>query len=451
MDLDIEKNIRKFLHRFELHTDKADETEIIENIKKGVEFTGTNLWLLILAVFIASVGLNVNSTAVIIGAMLISPLMGPIMGVGLGIGINDFDLIKRSIKNLSIATLFSIFTSFLYFLISPLSEAQSELLARTTPTIWDVIIAFIGGTAGIIGMTRKEKGNVVPGVAIATALMPPLCTSGYGLATGNFYYFLGAFYLFLINSVFISLSSYLIIRFIKIPKVIYLDKLVERKIKRFIFYFVVIVTIPSIYLAYTIVAKSIYESKVASFIKKEISFKSSILIQKNIQFENKIIELTFVGNPISEDKIENINKKLVYYGLSSTKIIINQDSFTSQDTFNALRNKLLEELVQRTGETIDAKDKKIIELENRNLYPIANSDFLLDLSKELVIYFPYCEYLVIQPMKRISLKTNELEDITIGILFVTSFPSEKEKNKVIEWLKARTKNNALVIYFQKAP
>ena len=167
---------------FSLDEDKADEKEIVYTIKKGVEFKGTNVWVLVFAIFIASIGLNVNSTAVIIGAMLISPLMGPIMGIGLGIGINDFELIKRAFKNLAIATLISVSTSALYFLISPLSEAQSELLARTTPTIWDVLIALFGGLAGIVAATRKYSSNVIPGVAIATALMPPLCTAGYGIA-----------------------------------------------------------------------------------------------------------------------------------------------------------------------------------------------------------------------------------------------------------------------------
>ena len=210
---------REFLKdRFNLEEDKANENEIIDSIKKGVEFRGINLWVLIFAIFIASIGLNVNSTAVIIGAMLISPLMGPIMGIGLGIGINDFDLIKKAYKNLAIATVIGVATSAIYFLISPISDAQSELLARTTPTIWDVMIALFGGLAGIVATTRKSISNVIPGVAIATALMPPLCTAGFGLATGNLSFFFGAFYLYFINSVFISLSSFIIVRFLKFQK-----------------------------------------------------------------------------------------------------------------------------------------------------------------------------------------------------------------------------------------
>ena len=184
-----------FVRNFDVRQDKEDELETIDTISKGIEFKGTNLWVLIFATFIASLGLNTNSTAVIIGAMLISPLMGPIMGFGVGLGISDFDMIKRSFRNFATATIFSVITSSFYFMISPISEAQSELLARTQPTVYDVLIAFFGGLAGIIASSTKSKGNVIPGVAIATALMPPLCTAGYGIATGNLYYFFGAFYL----------------------------------------------------------------------------------------------------------------------------------------------------------------------------------------------------------------------------------------------------------------
>ena len=197
-------SLRRFLRdRFDLGEDSALQDEVVDNIFRGVDFRGTNLWVLIFATFVASLGLNVNSTAVIIGAMLISPLMGPIMGMGLSVGINDFDLLKRSVRNFGFMVLVSILTSTLYFVVSPLSGAQSELLARTVPTTYDVLIAFFGGLAGIVAQSRRDRtSTVIPGVAIATALMPPLCTAGYGLATLQLNYFLGAFYLFFINTVF---------------------------------------------------------------------------------------------------------------------------------------------------------------------------------------------------------------------------------------------------------
>ena len=187
-----EKNfvLKNFFRNYlSLNRSREDESATVESIRNGVEFKGINLWVLIFATFIASMGLNVNSTAVIIGAMLISPLMGPIMGVGLSIGISDFELMKRSLKSYLIATLFSVVTATLYFTFTPLNEVQSELLARTSPTIYDVFIALVGGLAGIVALSTQEKGNVIPGVAIATALMPPLCTAGFGLATGNLLYF----------------------------------------------------------------------------------------------------------------------------------------------------------------------------------------------------------------------------------------------------------------------
>ena len=209
---------------FNVNDDKENENDIIAGISQGVSFRGANLWVLIFAIFIASLGLNVNSTAVIIGAMLISPFMGPIVGMGLAIGINDSILLKKSIHNYLIATLISVLTATIYFVLSPLDEAQSELLARTSPTLYDVMIALFGGAAGILALSTKGKGNVLPGVAIATALMPPLCTAGYGLAMGNIYYFLGAFYLFFINTVFIALSTYLGVHMMGFSKKTYIDK-----------------------------------------------------------------------------------------------------------------------------------------------------------------------------------------------------------------------------------
>lgn len=203
----------------------CDAEATINNISESSEFKGLNVWILVFAIFLASIGLNVNSTAVIIGAMLVSPLMGPIMGIGLAIGISDLKLLKKSLKNLLVMTLISLLVSSLYFFVTPLSDAQSELLARTRPTIFDVLIASFGGFAGIVASSRKqEKTTVVSGVAIATALMPPLCTAGYGLGTGQINYFLGAFYLFFINSFFIALATFLIIKYLEFPEKEYMDE-----------------------------------------------------------------------------------------------------------------------------------------------------------------------------------------------------------------------------------
>ncbi|MBN2659778.1 MAG: TIGR00341 family protein, partial [Tannerellaceae bacterium] len=271
-----------FVRNFDVRQDKEDELETIESISKDVEFKGTTLWVLIFATFIASLGLNINSTAVIIGAMLISPLMGPIMGFGMGLGIWDFEMIKRAFRNFVTAVVFSVLTSAVYFLISPISEAQSELLARTQPTVYDVLIALFGGFAGIIASSTKSKGNVIPGVAIATALMPPLCTAGYGLATANPYYFFGAFYLFFINTVFISLATFIVVRFLKYPKKVFLDKQREKTVHRYVGVIVFFTLVPSLFLSYNLVRTTYFKDRVNRYIAKEIDFPNTQLLNKTI-------------------------------------------------------------------------------------------------------------------------------------------------------------------------
>ena len=287
---------------FDPSEDRESEVETIENICKGINFRGSNLWVLIFAIFIASLGLNVNSTAVIIGAMLISPLMGPIMGFGLGLGISDFELIKRSFRNFAIATVFSVITSSIYFLISPISEAQSELLARTQPTLYDVLIAFFGGLAGIVASSTKSKGNVIPGVAIATALMPPLCTAGFGLATGNLYYFFGAFYLFFINSVFISLATYLVVRVLKYPKKVFLDKDHEKRVTRYVGIIVIFTIVPSLFLSYRLVKTTYFNQQVLNYVNTELAFPNTQILSKTITntSDKKEIKVVLIGDNVSD-------------------------------------------------------------------------------------------------------------------------------------------------------
>ncbi|HOP45152.1 MAG TPA: TIGR00341 family protein [Flavobacteriales bacterium] len=263
---------------FDLTEDAQEYSAVVEEVSRNVVFRGTNLWILMFAIVICSVGLNVNSTAVIIGAMLISPLMGPIIGVGVGVGIFDTQLIRKGARNLLVAVVISVFSSALYFWITPLSEAQSELLARTTPTLWDVLIALFGGLAGIVAATRKEKTNVIPGVAIATALMPPLCTTGYGLATGQWAYFLGALYLFFINAVFISVSAFLLVRLLRFPRATFVDQVQERRVRWIVWTVVVITVIPSIWLAYTLVERTLFQRRAELFVTQEFDFPETRVV-----------------------------------------------------------------------------------------------------------------------------------------------------------------------------
>uniref|UniRef100_A0A832CX64 TIGR00341 family protein n=1 Tax=Ignavibacterium album TaxID=591197 RepID=A0A832CX64_9BACT len=434
--------LREIIHdRFNLEEDKASEDEIIENVKKGIEFKGMNLWVLIFAIFIASIGLNVNSTAVIIGAMLISPLMGPIMGIGLGIGINDFELIKKSFKNLGISVLISVLTSTIYFLITPLSNAQSELLARTTPTIWDVFIALFGGLAGIVAATRKSISNVIPGVAIATALMPPLCTAGFGLATGNLYYFFGAFYLFFINSVFISLATYIIVRFMKFQKKEFLDPQKELRVKRSIVAVVLITVIPSIILAYNIVNRTFIEKNVQQFIINELSFPNTQIVSKKINFDSSRvqIEVFLLGSPVESNLIEVAKQKLPKYKLKDVELVIKQGvSGGSKVDISALRAGVIEELYRKNEEIIKNKDKQIQLLESQLALLSPNQYDIQEISKEAKTLFNNMIELSVNRSYVMNFRTNQLDTLTIGYAKFSTSVSNNDRKKLTNWLKERT-------------
>ena len=258
----------KYLTYFRLKSQLEDFETIHSEIEKGTRFRGTNLWILMFAIIIASVGLNMNSTAVIIGAMLISPLMGPINGMGYSLATYDFPLFTESVKNFTFAVIVSLLTSTLYFLASPVNTAHSELLARTSPTIYDVLIAFFGGLAGILATSSKLKGNVLPGVAIATALMPPLCTAGYGLATLQFNFFFGALYLFTINTVFIGVASLTVCKLLKLPIRSIVDNERARKVSRYITLILILTALPSLFFGYQLVKQERFNSNVANFLKE---------------------------------------------------------------------------------------------------------------------------------------------------------------------------------------
>ena len=249
----MKEKLFRYLSYFNIMHEREDFDTIHTEVEKGVVFKGTNLWVLMCAILVASVGLNMNSTAVIIGAMLISPLMGPINGIGYSLATYDFQLFRKAVKNFTFAILVSLITSSLYFFISPVDTAHSELLARTSPTIYDVFIALFGGVAGMLALSSKLKGNVIPGVAIATALMPPLCTAGYGLATFQFTYFFGALYLFTINTVFIAVASLFVSQVLKLPIRTIVDKARAKRVNQYITLILVITAIPSIYFGYKLV------------------------------------------------------------------------------------------------------------------------------------------------------------------------------------------------------
>lgn len=325
---------------FSLFTEKEDFDNVKENIESSIPFKGTNLWVLIFAVFIASLGLNVNSTAVIIGAMLISPLMGPIMGIGFSVAISKPMMLQFSMKNFAFATLIGLATSTLYFLISPLSEAHSEILARTSPNIYDVLIAFFGGCAGMIANGSRLKGNVIPGVAIATALMPPLCTAGFGLATGQWGYFSGALYLYIINTVFIASSTFLVVKILNFPKYHFTESKTEKKWNIIMWFIIVITLVPSIWFGYLMIKKNNFEQNANRFITREATFPNNFLLAKKINFEKNQIELIYGGQKLSEEDFSQLIRKAVKYELMGTKIIVKQGfNFVQNNDKNLELNK----------------------------------------------------------------------------------------------------------------
>jgi uncharacterized hydrophobic protein (TIGR00271 family) len=313
--------------KFSLHTDKLTPDETIAAIKAGVGFSGANLWILVFAIFLASLGLNVNSTAVIIGAMLISPLMGPIMGVGLALGINDFSLLRRSAINLLIAVVTSLVTSTLYFLVSPIKEAGTELLARTSPNIFDVLIAFLGGLAGMVAASsRLKQGNVIPGVAIATALMPPICTAGYSLANGHFADLVGAFYLFIINAVFIGLATVLIVRLLQFPLITFPDRQHQKRVRWIGAVIVTMAVLPSLLLTWLLVEKYVFNKRIAAFLQNEVAGEQRHVVSHRTVFRQnpRLLELVILGKGFDSTEYVELNQKLLEYELPNTRLEIRQ-------------------------------------------------------------------------------------------------------------------------------
>ena len=432
---------KAFLKEYlDLRKDKDNERETVESIRKGVEFKGDNLWILIFAIFMASLGLNVNSTAVIIGAMLISPLMGPIMGVGLSVGLNDFELMKRSLKSFLITTLFSVVTATVFFLISPVAEGQSELLARTSPTIYDVFIALLGGMAGVVALSTKEKGNVIPGVAIATALMPPLCTAGYGLATGNLIYFLGAFYLYFINSVFISLATYVGVRVMHFQRKAFVDKNREKTVRKYIICIVVLTMCPAVYLTVDIIQNTFFESAANKFINEQLSFENTQVLDKKIVNKGKEREIRVVlmGDEVPDASIAVARGKMKDYQLENTKLIVMQGMNNESMDISSIRAMVMEDFYKNSEQRLQEQTQKIAELEG-NLQRYQSFDELgKKIIPELKVLYPSVKSVSISHAIETTVDSLRTDTVTLAVLKFGKYPDAREKSKITDWLKART-------------
>ncbi|MDX1904637.1 MAG: DUF389 domain-containing protein [Thermonemataceae bacterium] len=428
------------LDRLNIFNELESYEDISDNISKGVVFSGTNLLVLVFAIIVASVGLNVNSTAVIIGAMLISPLMGPIMGVGLGLGTYNFILLRLSLKNLGFAVGVSLLSSTLYFLITPLNQAHSELFARTSPNIYDVIIAFFGGLAGIAAITSKQKGNALQGAAIATALMPPLCTAGFGLATKQWNFFFGAFYLFIINSVFISLATYIMVRLLKFPK-FELDNhnsKWEVLVKRLIIFVTSLTLIPSIYLGYQLIQKERFFVESEKFIANEINMKNSFILEKNISFEDKTIRITVGGEEINKEIQKSLQTKLSSYHLEDARLLF-KSTLSFADNLSK-SNNINNEKIQIKNFQLDTTIKKlrIIEKKQDSIKKFQRN--LERINKEILTQYEF-----IKAAHIFYSHTDSLQQYVLAIRVDKPF-NEEEKMRLKKWLQVRLDSAQVDIY-----
>lgn len=434
--------IAQILHYFNLESEVDDFDKIHETITKDIVFKGTNLWILIFAIVVASVGLNMNSTAVIIGAMLISPLMGPINGMGYSIATYDFPLFRMAFKNFAFAVATSLFTSMMYFIISPISTAHSELLARTSPTIYDVLIAMFGGLAGIVAISSKQKGNVIPGVAIATALMPPLCTAGYGLATGQFAYFLGAFYLFAINTVFIALSSVIISQILKFPIRASLEPAEKVRVNRAISVVITLMLIPSIYFGYNLVQKERFSDNAAKYVQNVSVVEGNYLLKHEVNADKKTIQLTYGGASLTENDKKAIREKAAGFSLAGATIHFQQGLVIDALSSGKAEVETLKSELSRLNRVIREKDEYI----DSTFQVRFTGRQILEEIKPLYPQIVSCAFADTYIFDA-SDKPLEVSMIIFGI--AGDPVKEPDQLKIEAWLRSRLKNDQVRVYFEK--
>jgi uncharacterized hydrophobic protein (TIGR00271 family) len=440
-----EKSRVRWLDYLKLEGEVDDFEKIHTTIEKDIIFKGTNLWILVFAIIVASVGLNMNSTAVIIGAMLISPLMGPINGMGYSIATYNFPLFKKAIKNFSFAVGASLVASTVYFAISPISTAHSELLARTSPTIYDVLIAMFGGLAGIVAISSKQKGNVIPGVAIATALMPPLCTAGYGLATAQFNYFFGAIYLFTINTVFIAIASMVVSQILKFPILTLVDPARKTVVNRWISVVIAITIIPSIYFGFGLVVNQRFADNASRFISNVTEFEGNFLLRHEIKPERKEIVLYYAGNDLTKEQKLRIRSISLDFGLpEETNLFVNQGlSFRDLDANTIQLEKIRTEL-QRVKNELTQKDTQLMELANKNKVGE-------DLLSEIKTLYPQTDVCIYSEGQVFGQKQDTLVDgnaINLVVFHSYTRPyTDEEKAQIRKWVRKRLKTEAIRVYF----
>ena len=424
------------------------DTENAEKAIRGnIHFRGPNAWILAIAIIIASVGLNVNSIPVIIGAMLISPLMGPIFGLGLGLGVGDIELMKSSGKNLLVMVTISLAASFLYFLITPLSLSNpTELLARTNPTIYDVLIALFGGFAGIFEQCRKEKGTVFSGVAIATALMPPLCTAGFGLASGNFGWFIGALYLFFINCLFIMLATYVSVKYFKFRQMEYEDRATERKIKRISTILIILFIVPSIWSAVILIKQNNFEENATAFVESSKAYGRSIIYDYKIDHsEGSTVELFFTGEALNDNMKAVIFSNAAEYGIDSSQVIINDHSSTEGSD----NLELVKGIYDKMDTEIGKRDERIRQLQEE-LKAAKGTDIpYVQLTKEISSAFPAIREVYMAQGAGVTADSLSMKQSVIVLVKADTLLDEESRNRLDQWLKVRLDTENLTLLMQE--
>jgi uncharacterized hydrophobic protein (TIGR00271 family) len=437
--------IKDFLYHLLDIRHGTDKKGTIEDIKNNISFKGHTAWVLVFSILMASIGLNISSPAIVIGAMLISPLMGPILGIGLAIGINDIDTLKRSLINLGVMMGLSIGTSFLFFLIPIFREETPEILARTAPDVRDVFIALSGGLALIVALSRRsEQINTIAGVAIATALMPPLCTAGYGLATWNLSYFGGALFLFIINTIFIALATFVIVKYLRFPMLKYINSIKRKRIAQMVSVVALLIFFASIYLFINLFKQNQFKQSAQNLIKAIKKGGISIIDEKdeNINYSDKTIKVVVFGKTLSPKELESWNSKLPSYGLEGAKLIIQQDN----SNLNFIKNiKSLNNLFINTQTKLKTKNEEIEKLKIK-----LNQHFYFEIpfnqvSKEAKINY--------SGLKSLSLTTHiktNFNKIDTIIEFQTKWYDsisniDQQKTHLKDWLKVRLKLDTLVV------
>ena len=439
--------IRDFLKNTLNLTDYVDIPAASENIRKNIPFRGPNVYILFVAIIIASVGLNVNSIPVIIGAMLISPLMGPITGLGLGLGTNDRELVLFSIKNLLVMVGISLLAATLYFILTPLEiDNPTELLARTRPTIYDVFIALFGGLAGVLETARKEKGTVISGVAIATALMPPLCTVGYGIANLSWQYTIGALFLFSINCIFIAMAAYLMAKFLKFPV-----KTVEQHRTRYFilsYGLVILLAATSIFTGYNVIRENDFTKLANRFVKKNQNIGKTYIYDSQVNIDSKpyMLELRLAGETLNEDTKEMLLRDAENYGIMRSQIVIHEDATVQVDRFN--ETEIVKNLMATNASNVQVRDDSIKVL-NAQITAYKQRELpAKQLAEELQVQLPSITRLTLA--KGTALEQNMVmsEEQVVVVAHCSEMPSEEEKARVYEWLKVRLQIDSLEIIFE---